>query len=195
MGRLFWSQRLILQRKDWIALGVPVFAITAFSFGGTEPAGATRRYGVEFANYYRANSWLAFDADLSLTRASYRHDVEGGGRHIANSIGTVLTAGVVVDMPSGWFGSLRLRYFGPQPIIEDNSVLESSSLTFNARAGYRHKNWEVSLDILNVLDRKNDDIAYFYTSRLAGEPAAGVDDIHLHPAEPRLVRVTLTRHF
>lgn len=163
--------------------------------GATEPAGATRRYGVEFANYYRANSWLAFDADLSLTRSRYRHDVEGGGRHIANSIGTVLSAGVVVDMPAGWFGSVRLRYFGPQPLIEDNSVLEPSSLTFNARVGYRYKQWEVSLDVLNVLNRKNDDIAYFYISRLPGDPAGGVDDIHFHPAEPRLVRVTLTRHF
>lgn len=163
--------------------------------GATEPTGATRRYGVEFSNYYRANSWLSVDADLSFTHARYRQEVDGGGRQIANSIGTVLTAGMVIDMPSGWFGSLRLRYFGRQPIIEDNSVQESSSFTLNARVGYRHKNWEASVDLLNVLDRKNDDIAYFYTSRLPGEPAGGVDDIHLHPTEPRLVRVTLTRHF
>lgn len=163
--------------------------------GGTDPSGATRRYGVEFSNYYRANSWLTLDADLSLTRARYRQDVDGGGKQVANSIGTVLTAGVVVDTPSGWFGSVRLRYFGPQPIIEDNSVLEPSSLTFNARLGYRHNKWEVSLDVLNVLNRKNDDIAYFYASRLPGEPAGGTDDIHFHPAEPRLVRMTFTRHF
>jgi hypothetical protein len=27
-----------------------------------------------------------------------------------------------------------------------------------------------------------DDIQYFYTSRLSGEPASGVDDVHAHPS-------------
>ena len=32
---------------------------------------------------------------------------------------------------------------------------------------------------------------YFYTSRLPGEPAAGVGDRHFHPVEPLAVRLTL----
>jgi hypothetical protein len=46
-----------------------------------------------------------------------------------------------------------------------------------------------------VLDRENFDIGYFYTSRLRGEPSAGVDEVHFHPAEPRTFRFSLTRHF
>jgi len=49
--------------------------------------------------------------------------------------------------------------------------------------------------VLSLLDRANPDIAYFYTSRLSGEPAGGVDDIHSHPAEPRTVRLSDTRRF
>jgi hypothetical protein len=44
-------------------------------------------------------------------------------------------------------------------------------------------------------DTKVGDIDYFYTSRLPGEAAGGVDDVHTHPAEPREFRVSITRRF
>jgi len=37
----------------------------------------------------------------------------------------------------------------------------------------------------------DNDIQYFYASRLPGEPAAGVDDYHIHPMEPRTWRLGL----
>ena len=55
--------------------------------------------------------------------------------------------------------------------------------------------WEFAVNVLNALNKTNDDIAYFYTSRLSNEPAEGIDDIHFHPAEPRTMRVTATRRF
>ena len=53
----------------------------------------------------------------------------------------------------------------------------------------------IALDVLNILGREDNDIENFYTSRLPGEPLAGVDDVHLHPAEPRTFRVSLTKRF
>jgi hypothetical protein len=161
--------------------------------GGTEPSGATRRYGVEFANFYKAASWLTIDADVSFTHARY---LEGAPNdRVANSIGTVVTGGVVVGRANGFFGSLRLRYFGEQPIVEDNSVTEPSSTTVNMRIGWKGTDWEFAVNVLNLLNKTNDDIAYFYTSRLRNEPAEGIDDVHFHPAEPRTIRVTATRRF
>ncbi|HVU34565.1 MAG TPA: TonB-dependent receptor [Opitutaceae bacterium] len=165
--------------------------------GGTEVSGPTRRYGVEMANYYRATSWLTLDADASLTHARYR-DLEGDlphqGSYLPNSIATVITAGAAVALPSGWIGSLRLRYFGPQPLIEDDSTAGPSSVTFNGRVGWNHGPWTVAFDVLNIFNRANYDIAYYYESRLPGE-AAPVGDIHFHPAEPRTARLTLVRKF
>jgi hypothetical protein len=46
-------------------------------------------------------------------------------------------------------------------------------------------------EILNVFDSHADDIEYFYTSRLPGEPPSGVDDVHIHPAEPGTWRLRL----
>jgi hypothetical protein len=49
--------------------------------------------------------------------------------------------------------------------------------------------------VFNLFDRKASDIDYFYASRLPGETAAGVSDIHFHPVEPRSMRMTLTANF
>jgi hypothetical protein len=49
--------------------------------------------------------------------------------------------------------------------------------------------------VLNLLDSRDNDITYFYASRLPGEPAEGVDDIHFHPLEPRQLRVTVRYAF
>jgi hypothetical protein len=40
-----------------------------------------------------------------------------------------------------------------------------------------------------VFNAKARDIQYYYASRLAGEPAEGISDVHYHPAEPRQLRV------
>lgn len=154
----------------------------------------SRRYGVEFANIYRPVPWLALDADLAFSHGHYRDEPAGADR-IANSIATVITAGATIALPRGFFGSLRTRYFGAQPIIEDKSVRAPSSITLNLRTGWRSREGELAVDVLSLLDRANPDIAYFYTSRLSGEPAGGVDDIHSHPAERRTVRLSVTRRF
>ena len=38
-------------------------------------------------------------------------------------------------------------------------------------------------------------IDYYYTSRLPGEPAAGVNDVHFHPIESRSFRVSTVINF
>ena len=162
--------------------------------GETDPSGATRRYGVEFANFYHLTPAIALDGDVSFTHARYRQETNGGFS-IANSIGTVVTGGATVNAGRGFYGSLRSRYFGPQPIVETGAFYEPSSLTFNARVGWKSRDWELAVDVLNLLDRANDDIAYYYTARLPGEPATGINGVQIHPAEPRTVRFSILRRF
>ena len=90
-----------------------------------------------------------------------------------------------------WPASLQWRYLGPGALIEDNSVRSPASLTSNLRVSRKlWRNAELTLDVFNLGNRKVDDIQYFYESRLPGE-AAAVADRHVHPAEPRTVRLTL----
>jgi hypothetical protein len=164
--------------------------------GAVEPSGASERYGIEFNNFYRPVPWLTLDADVALAEGRFT-DAGPEGDEIPGAIPVSVAAGVAVDLPSGFFGSLRGRYFGKRPLIEDGSVESDDSLIFNARIGYRFKKPEVelSVQVLNVFDSRDNDIEYFYASRLPGEPAEGVEDIHLRAAEPRAVRLSATWRF
>ncbi len=165
--------------------------------GTTEPDRPSRRLGFEFANFYTPTPTLTVDADFAYSRARFENDDPVGDR-VPEAIEGVASIGATIDEPSGVFGSLRLRYFGPRALIEDNSVRSSSSTLINARAGYRFHGKgapRAALDVFNLFDSRADDIDYYYTSRLAGEPAEGVNDTHLHPAEKRSFRLTLSYGF
>jgi len=71
----------------------------------------------------------------------------------------------------------------------------NTTTLFNLAAGYKYKHWTTQFAVLNLLNSKDHDIDYFYVSRLPGEPAAGVADVHLHPVEPRTVRFSLAYKF
>jgi len=165
--------------------------------GDTESNSASRKYGVEWANFYKPTSWLTLVADIALTHARYVDDHKSDyvGPYIPNSIPIVVSGVATVESPIGIFASARLRYFSLQPLIEDNSVREPDSLIIDAKVGYRRGRYEVAADVLNLLDSKSDDIAYYYTSRLPGDPPDGVPGVHIHPVEPFEVRAGLTVHY
>ena len=163
--------------------------------GTTEPSRPSLRTGIEALVQYQARPWLAFDASAGVTRARFT-DVEVPGNYVPNAPNAVVSAGVTVENYKQWFGALRWRYFGPRPLIEDNSVSSAATSLVNARVGYAFdKRLRLQLDVFNLFNRQDHDIDYFYASRLAGEPAAGVNDVHFHPVEPRSARVTLIANF
>jgi outer membrane receptor protein involved in Fe transport len=94
-----------------------------------------------------------------------------------------------------WSMGFRVRYLGPRPLVEDGSVSSGATLLAYGRVSYRiDSHWKLSLDAFNLFDRKASDIDFFYASRLRGE-AAGMEDIHFHPVEPRSLRLTLSTRF
>jgi outer membrane receptor protein involved in Fe transport len=116
------------------------------------------------------------------------------GNHIPGSMQRVASIGVSVDR-NNWYGGIRLRHFGPRPLIKDNSQVGSSSTLVNLRAGYRFAKYlQVSMDVFNLIGSKPNDISYFYRSQLSGE-SASVADKHIHPAEPRSIRFTVRASF
>ena len=167
--------------------------------GDTEPSGASRRYGIELNNHYVAARWLLLDADVAVSRAHFTTDQGTApdlGRYIPGSVGTVVSLGATVTDYGPWFGHFQLRYFGPRPLIEDNSQRSKATTLGYLRVGYKiSPDLKLALDVFNLFDRQASDIDYYYASRLPGEPAGGVNDIHFHPVEPRTLRVTLTANF
>ncbi len=162
--------------------------------GNTTATRPSARHGVEWSNRYRPLSWLSFDADVSVSRARFTRFDPTGDR-IPGSIDRVLSLGAAIDSLGPWSGALQMRYFGPRPLLADASERSSSTLLWNLRAGYRfEKNLKLTLDLLNLFNRRASDIDYFYESQLRGE-AAPVGDRHFHPVEPRSFRLALTANF
>lgn len=163
--------------------------------GETEASRASRRTGIEWNNHYIAAPWLLLDLDLAASRARYRQS-SSAGQFIPGSIDKVASFGLSVNDLGHWYGGLELRYFGPRPLTEDNSVRSKASALGSARIGYRFSDTsKLTLDVFNLFDKQASDIDYYYRSRLPGEPAAGVEGQHFHPVEPRSLRLTLSHQF
>ncbi len=163
---------------------------------GTTSAGRpSRREGFEMANAYKMGKWLTLDADVAFARARFRGD-DPGGNFIPGAVEGVASLAVAVDEVGPYFGAVQLRYFGPRPLIEDNSRRSKSTSTLNARFGY-HVSPKLRLELegFNLTNRSDSAIDYFYQSRLQGEPAAGHEDVHLHPIEKRSFRFSLIGNF
>lgn len=163
--------------------------------GSTEASDPTRRYGVEWTGYARINDWLRVDADASFSRARFV-GAAAGEDHVPGAVGRVISAGVTVESEQPVFGSLRLRHFGPRSLVEDDSVRSEQTSVFNGDIGYRLAGGvNLVLELYNIFDADVSDIDYYYASRLPGEPAGGVEDIHTHPALPFTLRATLQVRF
>ena len=172
--------------------------------GTTEASGASTRYGVEWANFYKPMKWLTLDADFSLTRARYDRPQlnqasdpanQAYGFHIPNAVGRTISAGATVNLPYNFFATLRLRHFGNVTVDTNNPVPPYSTTIVNLSAGYEIvKKLKIQLDVLNLLNANSFDIAYYYGYQTS--PAAKArDGLVFHPIEPRMFRATLMYQF
>ncbi len=154
--------------------------------GTTEASRPSRRRGIEWTNYFQPVDGLKLDADLAFTRARF-NDGDRDDR-IPGAMEVVVAAGATLHS-NRWTATLRWRYFGAKPLVENNSVRGKTSSFATARLAYELSDvLELGLDVFNLFDQDANDIDYFYGSRLPGEPSTGVEDIHFHPLQSRSVR-------
>jgi hypothetical protein len=160
--------------------------------GETEPQGSSRRYGLELTAFLRPVDWIAFDAAYAISDAEFKNAPSGQDR-IPGAIESVLSAGATLT--AGPFsGSVRVRHFGAYPLLEDNTERAGSTTLVNLGANVDWGRLRFGVTVINLFDSKDNDIEYYYASRLQSEPAP-VEDVHLHPVAPRQVRATLTARF
>jgi outer membrane receptor protein involved in Fe transport len=158
--------------------------------GATEASGASRRHGIEWSNRWVPAPWFLLDADLAFSRGRF-----DDGSRIPNAVDRVASVAATVKDVQGWTASLQWRYLGSGALTEDNTARSIPASTFNLRLTRALADTvALTLDVFNLFDREVNDIQYFYESQLPGE-AAPVADRHLHPAEPRSLRLTLQASF
>lgn len=158
--------------------------------GNTEASRESKRQGIELTTYYRLTEEWSLDLEYAYTDAEFTESAPEGDK-IPGAIEQVIQAGLNAELDNGWFGSLRVRYFGERPLIEDGSIVSDSSTIWNLRAGYQTKQWVFKVDLLNLTDSDDHDIDYYYESQLTSEPVA-IEDIHYHIFEPRTLRISVS---
>ena len=166
--------------------------------GTTEINGASDRYGIEWTNYYKPTDWLTLDADYAITTARFADTPEEAtDNYIPNSVGRVISTGILVEDPTGntgLFGTLRFRHFGHVPLDESGNFWSGDTNIVNLGAGVKHKQYKFEIDVFNILGSQSNDIAYAYDSAYPNG-ASNVNGILKHPVEPRMVRGTITVNF
>jgi hypothetical protein len=169
----------------------------------------SNRYGVEWANYYTPIKHLAFDLDLADSTARFTSPDAAdaapisagstspgpGGTRVPEAVGLVISSGITLFDENGFSASLRLRYFGPRDLTSDGNYRSQATMLLNAEAGYQiNKTWRIFAEFLNLLDSRDHDIDYAYTSRITPTATSSFTDV-FHPVEPFQMRVGMTARF
>ena len=161
--------------------------------GTTEPSDPTSRNGVEINSFWEINENWVFDFSAAKTSGHFR-GLPSNADSITDAHEEVLAAGLTHVGNNGLTASLRVRHFSDAALTEDESVQKDGSTLVHAGVSYAFSNWEIGIDVLNLLDADDDDIAFFFESQLAGE-TTGAEDIHFHPSNPRHIRLLLKYRF
>lgn len=162
--------------------------------GNTEASRASRRYGLEFTAYYWLSDHLNLDFEASWTDAYFKDSLQGEGNKVEGSVPTVISAGVGWKPTSNWETNIRLRHFSSRLL---DSYGEKKSDPFNVvnfGLGYKKGDWKYGLSVLNLFNSDDQDIAYYYESRISNSVNSR-EDIHSHPIEPRTVRLSMRYSF
>lgn len=161
--------------------------------GIVEPSGKTQRAGIELAWRYQILDWLFWRADANYT---YARSIEApaGEDYIPLAPDFTAVAGLQAQHKSGLYGSLQARYMDARPANEDGSITAEGYLVTDLKLGYRYRNIDINLNVLNLLDTQWKETQFATLSRLANEPQ-GVEEIHFIPGTPRFVQLNLAYFF
>lgn len=157
--------------------------------GATEPSDGSERTGFELGAFWNINSRWTADINAAFVDSKFV-GVPSNLNEIPNARDRVIGAGITYVQPQGLTASLRLRHFAEAPLTEDGAIRNGDTTIVNAGLQYDFGQWQAGLEVLNLFDAEDDDIAYYFASRLPGE-AAPVEDIHFHPVIPFSVRASI----
>jgi outer membrane receptor protein involved in Fe transport len=158
--------------------------------GTTEPRGPSRRHGGEVATRVRLLDWLTFTGDVTISRARFDN-----GHEVPLAPRLTARAEILARFSNGFAASVGMRYLADRFASEDREQIAPGYTLFDATLRYRYRMVEAFVSVENLTNTTSRESQFFFTSRLPGEPAAGVSDIHFTPGNPRSVLGGLAIHF
>ncbi len=160
--------------KPWskLLLAVGVWKLDLqqeFTYGGdesvVEPSGRTSRRGIDVSLRYELLKWLYIDGDVNLTKARYV-DVPDGENYVPLAAGFTSIGGVTLKLNKAISASLRYRYMGDRPAVEDNSLIAKGYTVCDAVVNYVHRKYEFGLQIQNLFNVQWNEAQFATETRL-----------------------------
>jgi len=158
--------------------------------GDTEVRPRSRRQGVEVAAELELLEWLFWQGSLGYSSGEFTN-----GEKIPQAVRFIADTGLVARHLSGFSAELTYHTLGERYGTASRSGKRLRQWgVWDAALRYRRGPFEGGLILQNLGNTHWESAEYFFESRLAGE-AAGVEDLHFVPGNPRNVRVVLVYHF
>ncbi len=160
--------------------------------GTTEASGRTRRQGIDFEVRVTPLEWLAFGADMTISKGRLRDEPEGKN-FIPLAPNMTLTANVLAHFDD-FSSALRLRNIDDRPAVEDNSVRAIGYTVVDLSASYRLSAFEIYANIENLFNIEWNEAQFDTDSRLQGESGI-TSELHYTAGTPRSVRAGIAYRF
>jgi outer membrane receptor protein involved in Fe transport len=148
--------------------------------GTTEARGPSHRQGWEVTTRIRLLDWLTWSGNVTLTDSAFDN-----GQAIPLAPRMTARADLTARLPWGLSASAAMRYVSSRYADESRQQIARGYTLFDLSARYRYKNLEAFLSVENLANAEWREAQFFFESRLPGEPAGGVPDIHFTPGNPR----------
>ena len=179
IGSEFGSRAHLFERWDLAAtlwqLDLANETVWSGDEGTTEVSGATTRKGAEVETRFELTPWLAADLDVTFSQAAFRENA-GNGKGLALAPKQTWSGGVSARHelgPGVARAGLRFYGIGERPASDDGALVATGFTQFDLHAGYRHRWFDIALDVENLLNATFRSAQFDTVSRLPGEPTIG----------------------
>ena len=167
-----------------------VFVSDGFEF---ENKGRSRRLGSEASFRYQPLPYFWLDTDLNYSFGTLL-DAPKAENKIPSAPRFTSTGGATLRLKNGIKASLRYRYLGERPLIEDESVIAQDYFITDFVVNYKTSKYQIGLSVENLFDHEWREAVFYDSSQLQGE-VQPVDDIHFTPGTPFSTKLSLTYFF
>ena len=162
--------------------------------GQTESTGPTQRYGLDLALRYQLSRRLFLDTDLNYNHGR-QLDAPAGANYIPLAPTFTTIGGLTYKAPHGLSGSLRYRHIDARPANDDGSIRARGYFLLDAVLSYTTARFQLGATAENLLNVQWNQAQFATQSRLPGEPAGGVDELHFTPGTPFYAKLNASVFF
>ena len=161
--------------------------------GNIEPAGKTRRDGIDIIARYQFTKNLFANANINFTKPQ-AIDAPKGANYIPLAPRATSTGGLFYKQNQGINGGVTYRYIKDRPANDDNTIIARGYFLVDASINYSTKKYEAGIAMENILNTRWNEAQFATESRLRNEPSP-VTELNFTPGMPFFVRAKLAVFF